>query len=540
LSKIIRLALALACVVLQLGLAAAATKKKPVSATPPDPAMTFTVVRSSFQGCEPTCPEWIAAEGRIKPSTGSEFRKFMAKLGKQQLPIIVTSPGGDVESALSMGKLIRSRKLDVAVGLTNYVGCSPTSKTCKLPKEQHGVYRGTTTPNNAYCLSACPFILAGGQQRLAGFGTYVGVHQITTQPSFERVRYYETYRIINGRKKILSREVISRKRIVGKVTTKLGKSYDHKLGAYLAAMGTSPKMLDFLQLAKPEDMHYLTKEELKSVNLVTDFKYPSVIVDNALCRQAPPAANCILDEGFAAAALEAAKPQEPLSSIPGPPGLGMNLLVIRSSGTACEPLCTEWIYADGKITKDTPSQVEAFLKQPEAKGLPFVIRSDGGDVDAAMALGRILRKHAINTEVGAVRFTGCETARYFCRSKPDSKGRYHGTVDTEGDYCNSACVLALAGGKDRIANYGKNILLRRTDLDQFLGNGKLERYLRQMGIGGKIVALLKTTPPNSALNMSFDQLREAKLVQIRAYGTGLTNPSVCNESQPPENCIARN
>ncbi len=123
---------------------AATTKEKPAEKAPISPAMAFAIVRSAIVGCEPNCPQWISAEGQIMPGSASQFRKILKQAGKLRLPVVITSPGGDVEAALAIGQMIRERKLDVLVGWTLFTGCNPTVKTCELPKEQKGVYAGQT------------------------------------------------------------------------------------------------------------------------------------------------------------------------------------------------------------------------------------------------------------------------------------------------------------------------------------------------------------------------------------------------------------
>ena len=268
-------------------------KKKVKQVAAPSTAMTFAIVRSGVSGCEPNCPQWIAAEGDFKPGTAGEFKTFLKKIVKRRLPIVITSPGGDVNSALAMGQMIHERKLDVTVGWTLYTGCAPTKKDCVLPKEQGGVYRGLVISMRAYCFSACPFVLAAGQSRVVKSGAYVGVHEITTQPFYQKVRYYETYRMVKGHKKVLSRKILSRKNIVGKTTTKLSKSFDKRLKSYLTTMGVNLSMLDLLHLAPPSSIHTLSPEEMKSTGLVTDYDTARELVANSLCAQAVPADNCV-------------------------------------------------------------------------------------------------------------------------------------------------------------------------------------------------------------------------------------------------------
>ena len=127
----------LALLLVQAATVETTTKKKPVEKAPVSPAMTFAIVRSGIVGCEPNCPQWISAEGQIMPGSASQFRKILKQAGKLRLPVVITSPGGDVEAALAIGQMIRERKLDVLVGWTLFTGCNPTTvKTCKLPKAQ--------------------------------------------------------------------------------------------------------------------------------------------------------------------------------------------------------------------------------------------------------------------------------------------------------------------------------------------------------------------------------------------------------------------
>ena len=76
--------------------------------------MRILRVRSSDPACQPDCPEWIAAEGKIEVGTAQAF----AGLGGRRLPVLVNSPGGSVADAMAMGRLIRARGLAVAVART--------------------------------------------------------------------------------------------------------------------------------------------------------------------------------------------------------------------------------------------------------------------------------------------------------------------------------------------------------------------------------------------------------------------------------------
>jgi hypothetical protein len=134
--------------------------------------MRIVRVMSSDPACQPNCPEWISAEGRIMPGTGAAFAKAIANLRGRRLPLLVSSGGGSLADAAAMGRLIRQKRLAVAVARTLIDNCPARARTCPEPK-------GHVITGGAKCASACPFILAGGVERLVGPAALVGVHQIT-------------------------------------------------------------------------------------------------------------------------------------------------------------------------------------------------------------------------------------------------------------------------------------------------------------------------------------------------------------------------
>src|SRR5271165_3238540 len=137
-----------------------------------DPPMRIVRVTSSDPACQPNCPEWISAEGRIMPGTGAAFAKAIANLRGRRLPVLISSGGGSLADAAAMGQLIRQKRLAVAVARTLIEKCPARARACPDPK-------GQAITGGAKCASACPFILAGGVERFVGPAALVGVHQIT-------------------------------------------------------------------------------------------------------------------------------------------------------------------------------------------------------------------------------------------------------------------------------------------------------------------------------------------------------------------------
>lgn len=517
--------------------------------------MVFAIVRSGVVGCEPNCPEWISAEGQIVASSPGQFRKTLKQAGQLRLPVIITSQGGDVQAALAIGQMIRERKLDVVVGWTLFTGCSAAINTCKLPKEQKGIYSGVAMTGRAYCFSACPFILASGQKRVVGSGAIVGVHEISTQPITQRIRYNETYRIVNGKKKILSRTVVSRKNIIGKVTTKLSKPFDKKLRGYLNTMGVNLAMLDLLHLAPPSSIHNLTVDEMKSTELVTDFTFATDLVANSLCKTTPPADNCKVEKEFAALIQPPALSKE-IPSVRPAYGSPMTFAIVRSSLTGCEPICPEWIFADGKITADTPPLFKGILARIENRRLPVIIRSDGGDALATMAMGRMIRARKLDVLVASTLFAGCSVSESGCRSAQDKNGRYRGAIISNEDYCNSACTLILAAGQKRLVEFRSTIGVQKLTPEKKPESGKvlkastsqkleddfqrgLGKYLDEMGVGREVLVAMDKVSPFGLYNLSYDELVKPKLMTERVPVSILATNAPCQSSAPADNCIRR-
>jgi hypothetical protein len=80
------------------------SEKTPSEKTPTEPSMQVRVTRSVLPGCDPDCPEWIAAQGRIDPGSANQFKKILRGLGERRLPVFNHSGGGAPPSTLSTKK----------------------------------------------------------------------------------------------------------------------------------------------------------------------------------------------------------------------------------------------------------------------------------------------------------------------------------------------------------------------------------------------------------------------------------------------------
>jgi hypothetical protein len=256
--------------------------------------MTFTIVRSSEPGCEPTCPEWIAAEGTIVAETPARLKSLLKSAGGRRLPVVITSPGGDVDAAISIGRMIRQFKLDTAVGTTRYRGCQPANKDCNANRGKAAAFLGTASQGDAFCASACPLMLAGGLHRLVGEWAYLGVHQITTTYVQTQVTYRTRYKIVGGKKRVVDTKVVGRKEVGSFKTYEMDKSVETKVAAYLEEMGIDHALIDAMKSTPASDMRQIPPFDQLKWKLVTGLEPVDALTGIEVCRIVPAAANCRL------------------------------------------------------------------------------------------------------------------------------------------------------------------------------------------------------------------------------------------------------
>ena len=90
----------------------------------------------------------LMAIGTIMPGSADAFAAEVAKRGSYVKTIVLHSPGGSVQDALKMGRLIREKKF------------------------------ATEVEAGRYCASSCPLVFSGGVERRAGDKVAIGVHQV--------------------------------------------------------------------------------------------------------------------------------------------------------------------------------------------------------------------------------------------------------------------------------------------------------------------------------------------------------------------------
>jgi hypothetical protein len=193
-------------------------------------------------------------------------------------------------------------------------------------------------------------------------------------------------------------------------------------------------------------------------------------------------------------------------------------LRVQGTADACGAKCPSWISATGAITSDSARDFLLFAKGQNLAGATVVLDSDGGSVIGALALGREIRKLALNTTVGRV-----------VDLPATSNGGSRVAVLPRAD-CESMCAFVLLAGVDRTVpaearvmvhqiwlgdrredptamNYSaEDLVLVQRDI------GRLARYTAEMGASMDLLDLALRIPPWEPMHaLTPDELRTTRL-----------------------------
>ena len=158
-----------------------------------------------------------------------------------------------------------------------------------------------------------------------------------------------------------------------------------------------------------------------------------------------------------------------------------------------------WTMAEGEITSETPNRFREFIKLDEFSGKYVRINSNGGDLAAALELGRLFRKRKSTLEVGKT-VPMADTEDWF---------------EGEAGRCLSACAYAFLGGTTRevpdkselgfhqffdgdiLSNIAEKAFTGAERLQDQYVVGVLINYLIEMGISTELYPLVAATPPGN-------------------------------------------
>jgi hypothetical protein len=227
-----------------------------------------------------------------------------------------------------------------------------------------------------------------------------------------------------------------------------------------------------------------------------------------------------------AAALAAALTAPPAAARePGPMTIGL----VRPSGAACGAPCPAVIALQGVVRPDSHRRLKVLLDGLGARRPLVVVNSPGGNVDAALAMGRAIRAAGLDVAVA--------------RLAPQQPIAFDGAI------CSSACTLILAGGLARLAapearmgvhsmaqtetervvervyrrsgeNGGREIVSERVisqrsrplDAPPEVANRGVAEHFAALGLGPSLAAWTLATPPDRIRLLTREERRASGLV----------------------------
>jgi len=180
------------------------------------PSMTSSVIANARLDDGAHSRRTLAIHGTIGAASASWLREQLdeAHLTTGDV-VLLSSPGGNLDQALIMGEIIRSRSLATAVGTAD-----PSGRITR-----------------SFCASACVLVYAGGAPRYGVDGSMLGVHRFTNSRP--------------GRDPVADAQ-----RLTGGVLN------------YMTKMGVSSAVVE--AMSATADVRWLEPAEALKMNLVTD------------------------------------------------------------------------------------------------------------------------------------------------------------------------------------------------------------------------------------------------------------------------------
>jgi hypothetical protein len=208
------------------------------------PNLIIYLAKGPANSCGPGCDRWIAVEGSVDRNAAPRIRRFLQDVKDTRRPIYFHSPGGSVEQAFVIGRLLRSRKAVARVGRTIVAACGAGAQVddaCLKIKTGGGEVQAEIVTRRAVCNSACGYLFLGATTREVAPDATMAVH--------------------NSKFTLLVRGHVPPELIAAATDRGLARA-DRERTAFVAAMGINHELVDLIKTIKFENAHALTRTEL--------------------------------------------------------------------------------------------------------------------------------------------------------------------------------------------------------------------------------------------------------------------------------------
>ena len=231
-------------------------------------------MKFSWVACQPNCRGWVSAVGIVTADSPRDFDEFARGRQLNGTTIVLDSSGGSVNDSIALGRRWRN------LGALTTVGTSVQSRSTQGD-------RASVAPS-AYCESMCVFLLLSGKTRYVPEAAHVRVHQIWMGDRADDARAAS----------YTAQDMMIVERDIG------------RLAKYTFDMGGTGDLLSLSLNVPPwEDLHELSRDELRLTNLVTTDAIAEVqLPDTSAVPVAEVTVKPVQDR-FASETVSAEKPQ---------------------------------------------------------------------------------------------------------------------------------------------------------------------------------------------------------------------------------------
>ena len=208
------------------------------------PRLVIYLAKGAPNACGQGCDRWIAVEGKVDLAAAGRVSRFLRDVKDTQRPIYLHSPGGSVEQAFIIGRLLRSRKAVARVGRTTVATCGADQQAdaaCLKIKTSGGELEAAIETRHSMCNSACGYLFLGATTREVAPDAAMAVH--------------------NSKLTLVIHGHPSPEQLAEFTDNSLTKA-DRERASYIVAMGFGREFDDLITTIKFDNARTLTRSEI--------------------------------------------------------------------------------------------------------------------------------------------------------------------------------------------------------------------------------------------------------------------------------------
>jgi len=217
----------------------------------------------------------------------------------------------------------------------------------------------------------------------------------------------------------------------------------------------------------------------------------------------------------------------------------MIFYVAKGGPDACGPGCSEWIAAEGAFDTGAATRLRALLARQRNTKLPIYFHSPGGLADRAFNIGRMLRERGMTAGVSRTVPDACTKLDEKACNKLKRSGQTLTAELSAFAVCNSACVYAVIGAKERQVPPGARLGVHSSRLIKLYSDGRVavmnpgrntpqaqardaqtRKYIGDMGIDVQLLELASAIPHEKVYYLSRDEIANLRIDPRQFHETG--------------------